>query len=416
MHKVCAWEYGDIPLPQRVNFFLRCAWSDCNKIGQNVINRLRLLVFVKILKFPKLRILTTTSNEKRKCKKMLSATDKGQTVMKVMRIDNPDAGLDGMTMTEEAEPGKPGEGQIKVRLLASSLNFHDYGVASGRMPPEKGRIPLSDGAGVVEAVGNNVTALKPGDRVVSVFFPDWETGGPTIDNFSRTPGDGIDGYARDCVITPANWFTRSPAGWSHQESATITTAGLTAWRALAVEAKIKPGDTVLLLGTGGVSIYALQIAKACGARVAITSSSDEKLEKAEAMGADYTINYREHDNWGEKVREWTGGEGVDHVVEVGGPVTLANSIDACRVGGNIVLIGVLTGLGGEVPTADLMRKQITLTGIIVGSHQHQRDFVKALETMKFKPVIDKSFTLDNLADAFRYEESGAHFGKICITI
>ncbi len=336
--------------------------------------------------------------------------------MKVMRIDDPEAGLDGMALNEADEPGKPQEGQIKVRLLASSLNFHDYGVASGRMPPEKGRIPLSDGAGIVEAVGEGVSQFKPGDRVVSVFFPDWKDGGPTIGDFSRTPGDGIDGYARDCVITPADWFTRSPQGWTHQESATITTAGLTAWRALAVEARIKPGDSVLLLGTGGVSVYALQIAKAMGARVAITSSSDDKLEKAASLGADYTVNYREHENWGERVRDWTGGVGVDHVVEVGGPVTLANSIDACRVGGNIVLIGVLTGLGGEVPTANLMRKQITLTGIIVGSHKHQRDFVKALEGMKFKPVIDKTFTLDSLAEAFRYEESGKHFGKICVTI
>lgn len=336
--------------------------------------------------------------------------------MKAMRIEKPDAGLDGLTICEADEPMQPKAGQIKVRLLASSLNFHDYGVASGRMPPEKGRIPLSDGAGVVEAVGEDVTGFKAGDRVVSVFFPDWQDGGPTVGDFSRTPGDGIDGYARECVITPADWFTHSPRGWTYQESATITTAGLTAWRALAVEAQIKAGDSVLLLGTGGVSVYALQIAKAVGARVAITSSSDQKLEKARALGADFTVNYRDHDNWGALVQEWTGGTGVDHVVEVGGPVTLANSIDACRVGGNIVLIGVLTGLAGEVPTANLMRKQITLTGIIVGSHKHQRDFVRALECMKFKPVIDKTFTLEDLADAFRYEESGQHFGKICVTI
>ena len=166
----------------------------------------------------------------------------------------------------------------------ASLNFHDYGVVTGRMPSEDGRIPMSDGAGSVEAVGDGVTEFAVGDMVVSCFFPDWQAGPAATDNFARTPGDGIDGYAREAVTTPASWFTKAPAGWSFEEAATITTAGLTAWRALVVNGGIKPGDTVLTLGTGGVSIYALQLAKAAGATVIQTSSSDEKLERAKQLG------------------------------------------------------------------------------------------------------------------------------------
>ena len=335
--------------------------------------------------------------------------------MKVMRIGTSEEGLDGLTLSEETDAPKPGKGEIKVQLKASSLNFHDYGVVSGKMGAETGRIPMSDGAGEIIELGESVTGLAVGDHVVSVFFPDWQRGAPDIGDFSRTPGDGIDGYARQTVTCPATWFTRAPEGWSHEEAATITTAGLTAWRALVVEGNIKPGDSVLLLGTGGVSIYALQIAKALGARVAITSSSDEKLERATAMGADFTLNYKKQRNWGETISQWAG-KGVDHIVEVGGPGTLAQSVKACRIGGNIILIGVLTGIAGEIPTALLMRKQIRLTGIIVGNHQHQEAFVRALEVSGIKPVIDSRYPLDKLGDAFRHEESGAHFGKIVVAI
>ncbi|MCU7555234.1 NAD(P)-dependent alcohol dehydrogenase [Alteromonas sp. ASW11-19] len=336
--------------------------------------------------------------------------------MKLMKLGQPEDGLKGISAAEAETPAAPQAGEIKVRLYASSLNYHDYGVASGAMRSVPGRIPMSDGAGVVEAVGEGVTDFAPGDHAVSLFFPDWQDGPPAVADFSRTPGDGIDGYAREYVVTPASWFTKAPRGWTHEEAATITTAGLTAWRALVVEAQIKPGDKVLLLGTGGVSVYALQIAKGCGAQVAITSSSDDKLKKAIELGADFTVNYKSDEKWGETVQAWAGGTGVDHVVEVGGPATLANSIDACRIGGNIVLIGVLTGFQGDIPTAKLMSKQIRLTGIIVGSHRHQQEFVRGLETMNVKPVIDKTFPLRQLAEAFEYEASGQHFGKICIAI
>lgn len=336
--------------------------------------------------------------------------------MKQIIIEGDEGGLERLTLQEVNEPGGPGPGEIKVRIRASSLNFHDYSVAKGMISTESGRIPMSDGAGEVVEVGEGVSEFCQGDHVVSGFFPDWLRGGPSVGDFSRTPGDGIDGYARETVVTPAHWFTRAPANWSHAESATITTAGLTAWRALVVESALKPGDTVLLLGTGGVSIYALQIAKAMGAKVAITSSGDEKLEKAKALGADFTVNYKADPDWGKTVADWTGGKGVDHVVEVGGPGTLAQSIQACRVGGRIVLIGVLTGLEGKIPTAAMMRKQIRLTGIIVGNREQQTEFVRALETTGIQPVIDTTFPLEQLRDAFTFEESQKHFGKICVSL
>jgi NADPH:quinone reductase-like Zn-dependent oxidoreductase len=252
--------------------------------------------------------------------------------------------------------------------------------------------------------------------VVSCFFPTWLDGPPTISDFRTTPGDGVDGYAREVVVRPATWFTRQPVGYSHAEAATLTTAGLTAWRALVVDGGLKAGDTVLALGTGGVSIFALQIARAMGASVAVTSSSYKKIDRAKALGAAFTINYRQYEDWGRRVADWTGGRGVDHVIEVGGPGTLAQSIQAARVGGHIALIGVLTGRAGEVPTGALMARQQTLQGLIVGSRAHQLDFVRALEATGVRPVIDRRFPLAEMAEAFRLEAAGGHFGKIVLDV
>jgi NADPH:quinone reductase-like Zn-dependent oxidoreductase len=334
--------------------------------------------------------------------------------VKVAKITSP--GLEGLQIIEAPDPGTPGPGEIRVRIRASSLNYHDYGIVSGAMPAPEGRVPMSDGAGTVEAIGEGVTEFAPGDEVVSTFFPTWLDGPPRIGNFATTPGDGVDGYACELAVRPATWFTHAPKGWQHIESATLTTAALTAWRALVVNGGLKAGDTVLTLGTGGVSLFALQIARLMGARVIATSSSDEKLERLQALGAEHTINYRAEPEWGRRVKSLTEGQGVDHIVEVGGPGTLPQSIDAIRVGGHIALIGVLTGAAGNIPTAKLMARQARLQGLIVGSRTHQQEMVRALEVSEVRPVIDRSFALEDLAEAFRFEASGKHFGKICLRL
>jgi NADPH:quinone reductase-like Zn-dependent oxidoreductase len=325
-------------------------------------------------------------------------------------------GLDRIEVQNIPDPGQPGPGQIRIALHATSLNYHDLLVANGGIPTADGRVLMSDGAGVVEAVGEGVAEFRRGDHVVSCFFPQWQDGlprGAMGGDLTGTPGDGIDGFAAQFSVRAATAFTHAPRGWSHAEAATITTAGVTAWRALVGDGQIKAGDTVLVLGTGGVSIPALQIAKMTGAAVIATLSSDEKLERVRALGADHVINYRQVPDWGKRVRDLTGG-GVDHVVEAGGPGTLAQSIAAVRVGGHISLIGVLTGLQGEVPTVDLLAKQARLQGLMVGSGRQQQDYVAALEQSGVRPVLDSSFYLDQLADAFRYQASGAHFGKVAV--
>ncbi|MCL1480873.1 MULTISPECIES: NAD(P)-dependent alcohol dehydrogenase [unclassified Marinobacter] len=333
--------------------------------------------------------------------------------MKSITLSSP-GGLGHLSLNDSAEPGEPENGEIRVRIHACSLNYHDYAVVVGAIPTEDQRIPMADGAGVVDAVGEGVSEFKVGDHVVSTFFPEWLTGPAPIDNFSTTPGDGQDGYAREQVVRPTNWFTLAPKGYTHAEAATLTTAGLTAWRALVINGGLKAGDTVLTLGTGGVSVFALQFAKMMGARVISTSSSDEKLERLTALGADHTINYKTTPAWGAKVQELTNGIGVDHVIEVGGPGTLPESIDAVRIGGHIALIGVLTGRAGDIPTAKLMAKQARLQGLIVGSRTHQQEMIHAIEANGMHPVLDRSFALEEIADAFRHEESGKHFGKICL--
>lgn len=335
--------------------------------------------------------------------------------MKAVILERP-GGLERLRWIDREDPGSPGPGQIRIRLQASSLNFHDYLVATGKLPTEEDRIPLSDGAGLVEEVGPGVTEFAPGDLVLSCFFPLWQDGGPTVDDFRQVPGDGIDGYAREAVVAPASAFTRAPAGWSPVEAATLTTAGLTAWRSLVVEGRLKPGETVLVLGTGGVSIFALQIAKAMGARVIATSSSEAKIERLRRLGSDHAIDYRREPHWGREVLRWTEGRGVDHVVEVGGPGTLDQSIRSCRIGGHISLIGVLTGIEGPVRTALLMQRQIRLQGIVVGSRRHQIELVRAMEATGLRPVIDRTFPLVEIAEAFRYLESGKHFGKVCLDL
>lgn len=334
--------------------------------------------------------------------------------MRALKLHKP-GGLDKLALVN-IDPVEPQYGEIRIRNHASSLNFHDYVVAVGLLPVDDGRIPMSDGAGIVEAVGPGVTHFQPGDKVMSCFFPHWADGrADNADKLGGVPGDNVNGFAAETVTMPASAFTRMPDGYSFEQAATLPCAAATAWRALMVEAKVKPGDTVLVQGSGGVSVFALQFAKAAGCHVIATSSSDEKLKKLGELGADQCINYRQIENWGDKVLEITGGKGVNLIVEVGGAGTLAQSVRAVAMGGHISMIGVLTGIQGEVPTAELFQKNAVISGITVGSRANQEDMVKAINVNGIVPVIDRSFDLEELSDAFRFQESQQHFGKICLS-
>jgi NADPH:quinone reductase-like Zn-dependent oxidoreductase len=330
-------------------------------------------------------------------------------------ILQPGGGYQNVTVGSR-EAAAPKAGEITVRLHANSLNYHDFAVVSGMWGPTEPRIPMADGAGEVIAVGAGVTEFKVGDAVVSTFFPTWQAGKPMVEGFATVPGDGIDGYARELVTAPLESFTLAPKAWSHIESSTLTTAALTAWRALMSDDHLKPGDTVLVQGTGGVSIFALQFAKLAGATVIATSSSEAKLEKLKALGADHLINYKTTPQWGTLARDMSGGQGVDHVVEVGGPATLEQSMLAARVGGHVSVIGILTGLAGDFPLVTALIKQLRLQGVLVGNRAQQQAMVKAINANGMQPVIDKVFALEEIVQAFQYQETNQHFGKICLQI
>ena len=334
--------------------------------------------------------------------------------MKAGTLKKP-GGLDNIVIADRDQP-EAGPGQILVKVGANSLNYHDYVVAIGGIPTVDGRILMSDGAGEVVGVGDGVTGWQVGDHAVSVFFPGWADGPGENEKRLGVPGDHADGFAAEYVAAPASAFTKMPNGYSFAEAATLPCAALTAWRSLMVSAHTKPGDVVLVQGSGGVSIFALQIAKAAGATVIATSSSGEKLERLTDLGADHVINYKEDPEWGKAALAWTAGRGVDHVVEIGGPGTLTQSIHACRTGGHIGMIGVLTGLSGEVPTALFFQKNLVMTGITVGSQADQRDMIAAIDANGIKPVIDTHFPLDQLSEAFQHQAGQKHFGKIVVDI
>ena len=328
-------------------------------------------------------------------------------------VITPPGGFENIRLTEIETPA-PGPDEIRVRLHASSLNYHDYAVVSGMWAPTEPRIPMADGAGEVIETGSNVTEFRIGDRVVSTFFPTWLAGRPEVIGFSTVPGDGVDGYAREEVTAKATSFTHAPKNWTHAEAATLTTAGLTAWRSLFVDDRITPASTVLVQGTGGVSIFALQFAKMAGATVIATSSSDEKLQRLRELGADHLINYRSNPEWGRTAWDITGGRGVDHVVEVGGAASLAQSMEAVRVGGHIATIGILSGVSASLELVPMLLKQFRLQGVLVGSRENQIDMIRALDAHAMRPVLDRSFGLEDIVAAFRYQETNRHFGKICL--
>ncbi|WP_027951146.1 zinc-dependent alcohol dehydrogenase family protein [Haliea salexigens] len=302
--------------------------------------------------------------------------------------------------------------QVLVRWHASSLNYHDFAVVAGMKPIAGDIIPMSDGAGEVVAVGSDVKKWAVGNKVMSLFFPDWIDGAATPADIARIPGDSCEGYASERSAVDEHSLTLMPEGFSYTEAATLPCAALTAWRSLFADCKLQFGDKVLVEGSGGFSIFALQFAKAAGATVFATSSSNEKLQRMKALGADELINYKETPEWGQKVYELSGG-GVDHALDVGGS-TLNQSITACRIGGNVSSIGVLEGVGAEVNLRLMISRQIQIKTVMVGNRRMQEDMVKAINASGLKPVIDSSYKLSDLANAFRYQATGKHFGKIVV--
>ncbi len=326
-------------------------------------------------------------------------------------------GLDHLHL-EQADLAAPAGNEVLVRFHAASLNYRDLMVALGHYNPrmELPRILGSDAAGEVVSVGHAVSTLAPGDRVASLFFQSWQSGEIDQTVGRSALGGSIDGVFATARILPESGLIKIPEHLSFEQAATLPCAAVTAWNGLVEKGKLHAGQTVLILGTGGVSIFALQIARAHGATVILTSSSDEKLERARALGADHTINYRTTPEWDAEVLKLTGKRGVDHVVEVGGSGTLARSLNAVRQAGHVHLIGVLSEPGKGVDVLAVLRKSIVLNGVYVGSRSMFAGLNAAFTANRIEPVIDKVFPLAEARAAFEYLQSGSHFGKIVLAL
>lgn len=326
-------------------------------------------------------------------------------------------GLSSLQIVTLPNPA-PGPGEVLWRVRAVCLNYRDYmnvlGIrgVTGPVP----RIPCSDGAGEVVAVGEGVSNFRPGDRVVCPFMPTWLDGEFSQTHAAQALGGAVDGLLRELAAIRAESLLPVPDHLTFEEAATLPCAAVTAWDALHCRGGLKAGETVLVLGTGGVSVFALQFAKLAGARVLAITSSDEKARRLLELGADAVHNYKSDPAWDDWAMAQTNGRGVDKVVEIGGPETLNRSIKATRFGGHIALIGVLTGTSGEIQTVQILRKGIRLDGIYVGSREMFAQMLEEIEQVKLKPVIDSTFEFDNTHDAFRRIESGRHFGKIVIRV
>ena len=321
--------------------------------------------------------------------------------------------IDAMELVERPDP-EPGAGQIAVRMRAASLNYRDLLTVQGKGGAYKlPFVPFSDGAGEVTAVGDGVTRVSIGDRVCPMFFQSWFDGRPSASNRRLALGGTRPGVLQELIVLDAEGVSRIPDHLTFEEAATLPCAALTAWRALFEEALIRPGQTILVQGTGGVSIFALQFAKLAGATVIVTSSSDEKLERAKALGADHAINYRSVAEWGKAAADWAGG-GVDHVVEVGGKDTFQQSIEAARVGGTILVIGVLSGFAQQIAIPSLFGKNLHVIGLSVGSRRMFENMVSAIGHNHIKPVVDRTFGFTEVPDALRLMQQAGHFGKIAI--
>ena len=323
-------------------------------------------------------------------------------------------GIENLRLVERPDP-VPGPGRIVVDIKAASLNYRDLATVtapSGRLP----FVPCSDGAGIVSAIGEGVTRVKIGDHVAPLFFQNWFAGEPTPQALGGALGGTLDGVLQEKILLGEQGVTRVPHGYNFAEGATLPCAALTAWRGLVLQGNVKAGDVVLVQGTGGVSIFALQFAKSAGATVIVTSSSDEKLERAKALGADHFINYKSTPDWAKEVRKLTAGRGADHIVEVGGAGTFEQSLRAVRLGGKIAVIGVLGGFVKDLNVAAIFAANVFVHGVTVGSREQFESMTRALEATGIRPVIDRRFPLAEIRAAFECMKAGAHFGKIVVTV
>lgn len=321
--------------------------------------------------------------------------------------------LDALVRVDLPRP-TAGPGEILIRLGAASLNFLDLAVASGQFPvPAFPLIPVTDGAGTVEAVGEGVAGFNPGDRIIPHLMPQWQGGTMTPEAIAMIRGVTAPGSLADFVVVPAAGAARAPAHLSLAEAAALPIAGTTAWNAVRA-GRVRPGSVVVLQGTGGVSLLALQFAKAAGARVIITSSSDAKLERARALGADETLNYRTTPDWASEVKRLTQGRGGDLIIETGGAETFAASLEAAAIGGVVFVIGFLTGGVITAPVFPILGKTLTLKGNNTGSVADFRDMLRAVETLRLRPVVDRVFPFEEARGAYELQARGGHFGKLAI--
>jgi len=327
------------------------------------------------------------------------------------------AQIEGLKFADE-KPRALGAHDVRVRAAAASLNFRDLMIINGWYPlvGKEPIIPGSDASGEVIEAGSAVTRFRVGDRVATSFFPDWIEGRPSRAKLATALGGGSPGVLAQELVLDENALVKSPAHLDAAQAATLSCAGVTAWNALFVGGQIKPGDTVVLLGTGGVSIWALQLAKAAGARVIITSSSDEKLARARSLGADDTVNYRTTPDWDNEVLRLTGGVGADLVVEVGGSKTVQKSISSSRLGGTVAIIGAVSGPGAALEPMSLIASSTRLQGIYVGSRQMHEDLARFVEVAGIRPVVDSIFPFEELPQACRHFGGGKHFGKVVVSI
>ncbi|MDJ0616069.1 MAG: NAD(P)-dependent alcohol dehydrogenase [Calothrix sp. MO_192.B10] len=334
--------------------------------------------------------------------------------MKVWQVQSP-GGLDALMLVDKPQP-QPGIKQVLLKMGAASLNYRDLLAVKGAYGSKQRFpfVPFSDGVGEVVAVGEGVTKVQIGDRVAGIFMQSWVSGRFQANHPKSALGGAIDGVLAEYVTLDEDGVVKVPAHLSHESAATLPCAAVTAWNALTTVGKLQPGDTILILGTGGVSLFALQFARMMGLRVIATSSSDEKLDKLIQLGASDGINYKKIPNWDEKVWEITEKKGVDRVIEVGGANTLNKSLRALSYGGHISLIGVLSGFSADISTVTILQKGIHIQGIYVGSREMFEDMNRAISLHQMQPIIDRVFPFEQAPEALAYMESGAHFGKICL--